>query len=120
MIFSLVKIYLIFFAFSYALKYANMPLSFGFTEQSTFIQLIIFFQVIEPLMEFLHFVDVAMVRKMEFAADKYSVEQGYAMDLKDGLIAIHVKNQANLNPDWLYALLKFDHPALVERLAAID
>jgi hypothetical protein len=31
-----------------------------------------------------------------------------------------VNNQANLNPDWLYALFKFDHPALIERLNAID
>jgi len=36
------------------------------------------------------------------------------------LIALHVNNAANLNPDTLYAMLKFNHPALVERLHAID
>ena len=61
-----------------------------------------------------------MVRYIEFKADKYSVDLGYGMSLRDGLIAIHVNNQANLNPDWLYALFKFDHPALIERLGAID
>lgn len=57
---------------------------------------------------------------IEFAADKFSVEQGYGLYLKDALVAIHVNNQANLNPDSLYATLKFSHPALVERLAGID
>ena len=37
-----------------------------------------------------------------------------------GLIGIHINNAANVNPDPLYAALKFTHPALVERLAAID
>lgn len=61
-----------------------------------------------------------MIRRMEFNADKYSVEKGYGFALRDSLIAIHINNQANLNPDWLYALLKFDHPALIERLQAMD
>jgi hypothetical protein len=37
-----------------------------------------------------------------------------------GLIGVHINNAANVNPDGLYAALKFTHPALVERLAAID
>ena len=36
-----------------------------------------------------------------------------------GLIRIHVKNAANLNTDWLYATLKFNHPELIERLKAV-
>ena len=76
--------------------------------------------LLEPLMEILSIQQVAMVRRMEFNADKYSVEKGYGLALRDALIAIHVNNQANLNPDWLYALLKFDHPALIERLQAMD
>jgi len=31
-----------------------------------------------------------------------------------------VNNSGNLNPDWLFAALKYDHPALIERLAAIE
>ena len=61
-----------------------------------------------------------MTRHNEFAADKYSVEQGYGLALRMGLIGIHINNAANVNPDPLFAALKFTHPALVERLAAID
>ena len=35
------------------------------------------------------------------------------------MIKIHVKNAANLNPDPLYAKIKFNHPELVERLRAL-
>jgi STE24 endopeptidase len=61
-----------------------------------------------------------MVRSIEFAADKYSTDLGYGLSLRDGLVAIHVNNQANLNPDWLYSFFKFDHPPMIERLNAID
>ena len=76
--------------------------------------------VLEPINEILHFKQVAYTRSIEFAADRYSVDLGYGDSLKSGLVAIHVNNQANLNPDWLYALFNFDHPAMVERLNAID
>ena len=59
-------------------------------------------------------------RSCEFAADRYSVERGYAISLKHSLISLHVKNAANLVPDELYANYHFSHPGLVERLAAID
>ena len=76
--------------------------------------------LLNPLMEVLHIKDVVLVRTMEFAADKYSVELGYGIHMKSSLIAIHVNNSANLNPDWLYSALKYDHPPLLERNAAID
>lgn len=57
---------------------------------------------------------------MEFKADQFSVDNGYGPYLRSALIAIHVNNAANLNPDWLYAVIHYDHPALVERLAAIE
>lgn len=36
-----------------------------------------------------------------------------------GLIRLHIKNKANLNPDPLYATYHFSHPELVERLRAL-
>lgn len=79
-----------------------------------------FFQLLDPFNKIIHIHDVAFVRRIEFAADKYSTDLGYGLSLRDGLVAIHVNNQGNLNPDWLYAWFKFDHPAMVERLNAID
>jgi STE24 endopeptidase len=76
--------------------------------------------LLEPITYFLEIFDVWLIRRAEFAADRYSVHKGYAISLKNALIAIHIDNAANLNPDKLYAQLKFTHPALVERLAAIN
>ena len=50
---SLTRIYLIFFAFSYSLKYTNMPADFGFSDKSVFVSLSLFFMLLEPVMEVL-------------------------------------------------------------------
>ena len=113
-------IYIIFFVFGFSFEKTDMDKDFGFTDPSVYVKLMLFFVLLEPVNEILHIKQVTFVRSIEFAADKYSVDLGYAKSLKSGLVAIHVNNQANLNPDWLYALFKFDHPALVERLNAID
>ena len=117
---SLVQIYLIFFGFSFAIDNSDILQSFGFTEKSVFVSLYLFLMLLSPLMEVLQIKDVIMVRTMEFAADKYSVELGYGIHMKNALIAIHINNSANLNPDWLFSALKYDHPPLIERNAAID
>jgi len=117
---SVFRMYLLFFAFSFALKYTNMPVNFGFTEPSTFVSLYLFMMVMTPVLYLLELLDVLFVRSIEFAADRYSVEQGYAEPLKTALIAIHVENGGSLCPDWLYSALKYDHPPLIERNAAVD
>lgn len=37
-----------------------------------------------------------------------------------GPITLFVNNSGYLNPDWLYAALKYEHPALIERLEGIE
>jgi STE24 endopeptidase len=58
-------------------------------------------------------------RRKEFEADAFAAKLGYGKELKDGLIKIHVENMGNLNPDWLYSLVHYSHPPLIERLNAI-
>ena len=50
MVSSLVRIYLVFFAFSYSLKYTSMYADFGFAENSVYISLMLFFMLLDPLM----------------------------------------------------------------------
>ena len=61
-----------------------------------------------------------MTRSMAFAADQYSVDNGYGAYLHSGLIAVHVNNSGCLNPDWLYETVHYTHPSLIERLKAIE
>lgn len=88
--------------------------------RSVFLSLMLFQMVLLPIDYFLQILSVNMIRRNEFAADEYSVQQGYGLSLRLGLIGIHINNSANLNPDPLYAALKYTHPALVERLAGIE
>lgn len=53
MVSSLTRIYVIFFAFGYSLKYTNMASDFGFSDKSTYVSLMLFFMLLEPLMEVL-------------------------------------------------------------------
>ena len=69
-----------------------MPNDFGFKEESVFLSLLLFTTLLEPFMEMIEIQQVAMVRAIEFKADKFSVDLGYGMSLRDGLIAIHVNN----------------------------
>jgi len=119
---QLVKVYVSYALFTWCLKYADMAEDFGFASEkkSVYLSFIIFFMVLSPVSYLFNIQDTIMTRSIEFAADRYSIEQGYAYHLKDSLVNIFVKNQGNLNPDWLYAKLKFSHPNLVERVAAIE
>lgn len=81
---SLIQIYVVFFFFSYAIRYTDMPTSFGFHKQivdddgtkgkSVFLSLFIFFSVIEPVNWILGFFTKGSVRRIEYAADVYSVK----------------------------------------------
>lgn len=120
MISQLIKIYAVFFAFSYSLEYTAMWRDFGFAKESKFLSLILFFMLIEPIFYVLQVLNTWMTRRIEFQADEFSVEMGYGPYLHQGLISLFINNSGNLNPDWLYAALKYDHPALVERLQGIE
>lgn len=118
---DLLRVYLMFIGFSFSFQHTDMPKDFGFdTDESNVLHLLLYFIVLEPILEAFDFQKNALSRSMEFKADRYAVDLGYGKYLKSGLIAAHVNNHSNLNPDWLYALFKFSHPALIERLNEID
>jgi len=122
MVSDMVKVYFNFFLFIFCLKYTNIAADFGFNAEpkSVYLSFILFFMVLSPILYLFNIQAVFMVRNAEFAADRFSVEQGYGYDLKEGLIKIFIKNQGNLNPDWLYSYLKHTHPPLIQRIEAID
>lgn len=132
-IFVLFQIYLIFGGFGYSIEYANMVEDFNFIptldlgndkckipESSMFLKLYIFTMILSPISYVLEHIQIQMVRTAEYAADRYSIEQGYGPQLKAGLIKLFKKNMGALTTDRLYAFLKHSHPHLEIRLEAID
>ena len=120
-VYNLVYMYIVFFIFKFVLQYTDMTDDFGFASNtSVFIKLYLFIMLLAPVNFFEDLVSNFMVRQIEYNADRYSVDLGYGLALQDALIKVHVNNSANLVPDWIFSIFRFNHPPLVERLNAID
>jgi STE24 endopeptidase len=60
-------------------------------------------------------------RRHEYEADRYSIRLARAPEaLKSALLRLNGENLSNLHPHPWYSAWHYSHPALVERLAAID
>lgn len=76
---SLIRLYLIFFVFSYFLVEKKLSQDFGFVvkdgaQPSNYLNLMIFFMLLEPLFFFLNIFMTKFSRVMEFNADVFSVD----------------------------------------------
>lgn len=56
---------------------------------------------------------------MEFAADCFSAELGYATLLQSGLIKLGKDNLTFPVDDWLYSTWHYSHPPVPERIEAL-
>ena len=83
---DLLRVYLMFIGFSFSFQHTDMPKDFGFdTDESNVLHLLLYFIVLEPILEAFDFQKNALSRSMEFKADRYAVDLGYGKYLKSGL-----------------------------------
>ncbi|VDK63939.1 unnamed protein product [Gongylonema pulchrum] len=61
-----------------------------------------------------------MSRRLEFAADRYSVSLGYADELCRALIKLGKDNLSLPVDDPLYSMCNHSHPPIPERICAIN
>ena len=93
---------------------------FGFRYESNFISLVLFSKLYEVVSWLTGLIQTQLTRHFEYQADAFAAkDESLRVGLCRGLIKIHINNAANLNPYPLYAMLKFSHPQLTERLAAL-
>jgi len=59
-------------------------------------------------------------RKHEYEADRFAVSLSKPGSLQQALKRLSVKNLSNLTPHPWYVFIHYSHPALLQRLAAID
>jgi STE24 endopeptidase len=99
---------------------AAIVTSFGFRGgASTFLELNCFMAVFQSTVFPLCTVAMnAMVRQLEFAADRYSVELGF--DIRPALFDLSKSNLGDLNPDSWHSAYHHNHPPLLERLNAVS
>jgi Zn-dependent protease with chaperone function len=105
----------------------KMLYSFGFSETSNFVSLIVFIKLYEILLYGYDKLLNMMIRKMEFKADEFAATQfndskfdmNFPHYLKDALIKAIVQNKKCLDPDPFYNILNNTHPAPIDRVNAI-
>ena len=116
---NLLNLTLMFYLFSLVLNNQDLLYSFGFTENSNFVSLMIFIKIYDLLAFVLRVLTFGYIRKLEFQADEFAAKKGYKNELCSSLLKIHTHNASNLCPDPLYAMFNFNHPELLERLKAL-
>ena len=118
---SVVILCLAFFLCSQALYWDGLFKAFGYSSASYHGILVILLYFSSPLSFFLTPLGNQRSRKHEYEADAYACD---AVENKDDLSAALLRlgkdNLSNLTPHSLYSTFYYSHPALSERLEAID
>ena len=110
-----------FFLTSLALGWHALFEAFGFSDPSYHGILIILLYFTSPLTFFLSPLGNRRSRKQEYEADAYACDAvENRNDLAGALLRLSRDNLSNLTPHSLYSAFYYSHPALSERLEAID
>jgi STE24 endopeptidase len=95
--------------------------AFGFTEPSPHAILVILAFCSGPFTFFLKPLFTAWSRKHEYRADRYALEHAEKpRALESGLVRLCRENLSNIVPHPLYSFFHYSHPALGERVAAME
>mmetsp|Transcript_26331 Transcript_26331/g.47244 ORF Transcript_26331/g.47244 Transcript_26331/m.47244 type:complete len:423 (+) Transcript_26331:1435-2703(+) len=114
------KMFVIFYAFSLMFNNEAMYTSFGFSQPIPVIGLILFSNILHPIMFLLSYVIMWFSRYNEYRADAFAKAHGFGPSLASGLVKLFTGNSGNMNPDPSYSALHFSHPTMIERLAALE
>jgi len=115
-----VNLFLVLVVFSYFYKNIAVYQAFGFDSQPVLVGLILILQyILAPYNEVMSLAMSFLSRYMEFSADKFSAELGYASLLISGLVKLGKDNLSLPIDDWLYSMVNHSHPPAPERIAAL-
>ncbi len=110
-----------FFTVNLLLPYLPLYRAFGFSRISYEGILVILAFCSGPFTFFLTPLFTMWSRRHEYEADAYAVKAtGRKEDLKEALILLTKENLSNLTPHPLYSFFHYSHPAIAERLKAIE
>jgi STE24 endopeptidase len=86
---------------------------------SFIIGLMLFQRIYAPIEEILSFIMIYLSRVFEFQADRFAATAGRSNDLIEALKKLQKDNLGEMDPDWLYSMINFTHPPLLERIRAL-
>ena len=108
------------FVLSLLLKSPLPAMSLGALVPSFHMSVIAFGILYSPVSMILGIVFNSISRKHEYEADRFAVSLSKPGALQEALKRLSVKNLSNLTPHPWYVYIHYSHPALLQRLAAID
>ncbi len=108
------------FLLSLLLKSMLPALALGASVASFHISVIAFGILYSPVSMVLGILFNSISRKHEYEADQFAVSLSKPGALQKALKQLSVKNLSNLTPHPWYVFIHYSHPALLQRLAAID
>ncbi len=118
---SLLMMFLTLFIIDRLLNYTPLFLAFGFSGSSYYGILVLLSLCSEPFTFFLNPLLTSWSRKHEYEADRFAVNVTDSREnMKSALLKLGRGNLSNLTPHPLYSFYHYSHPALLERLEAID
>jgi len=108
------------FVLSLLLKSPLPALSLGASVQSFYMSVIAFGILYSPVSLILGIMFNSISRKHEYEADRFAISLSKKGALQQALKRLSIKNLSNLTPHPWYVFIHYSHPALLQRLAAID
>ena len=108
------------FVLSLLLKSPLPSFALGTTVTSFHMSVVAFGILYSPVSMILGIVFNSISRKHEYEADRFAVSLSKPGALPQALKRLSVKNLSNLTPHPWYVFIHYSHPALLQRLAAID
>jgi len=116
-----VNLFLVMIVFSYFYKNSAVYQAFGFDSQPVLVGLTLILQyILAPYNEVMSIAMSLISRYVEFSADKFSVELGYASLLISGLVKLSKDNLRLPIDDWLYSTINHSHLPAPERISALN
>ena len=109
------------FLLSLMMNWDALYKAFGFTGQGYHAILIILSICLSPFSFFLSPISNSWSRKHEYEADRYAKKMaGGAEAMQQALLKLGYDNMSNLTPHKAYSFFHYSHPALAERLEALN
>jgi STE24 endopeptidase len=103
------------------IRWGGLPALLGLEKASFPAQVVILSLLAGIASFFLAPVGSALSRRQEWQADRFACQlTGRPADLAEALVKLARENLAALHPHPLYVRLRFSHPPIVERVAALQ
>ena len=109
------------YALSLLLPYEPLYQAFGFSEQSYAAALVLFAYASAPFTYYLTPLFNLLSRRFEYQADAFAAGAlGASQPMVRALVALAKKSLSNLTPHPWYSFFHYSHPALSERITALE